>query len=132
VPTYDLFKHPNKRYWAVKRGFCWPCLFFGSLWFLHVHLWWYALAILGIGFPLILLSGEHLQRSANGERRIALLIARVVLAAIANKLLATSLPKRGYVLAHTLEAENDEHSIELAVKLDRQQRDAATPSAEAS
>ena len=37
--VYQIFKHPEKGYKAVKRGFSWPGFFFTSIWTISRQMW---------------------------------------------------------------------------------------------
>jgi len=46
VNVYQIFKHPEKGYQAVKRGFSWPGFFFGFIWAFSRQLWLPAILLL--------------------------------------------------------------------------------------
>jgi hypothetical protein len=39
----------------IKKGFCWPCLFFGYLWYLLKGMWAYFFAVLILAWMIVLL-----------------------------------------------------------------------------
>jgi hypothetical protein len=48
MKTFNVFKHPDKGFEAVKVGFSWPAFFFGILWMIAKKLW----ALAGLYFIL--------------------------------------------------------------------------------
>ncbi|MDB6067333.1 MAG: hypothetical protein JWR26_3541 [Pedosphaera sp.] len=52
MSAYRVFKHPEKGYQAVKRGFSWPGFFFTGLWALACRMWLTGIILLAIAIPL--------------------------------------------------------------------------------
>ncbi|MDB6064855.1 MAG: ABC-type transport system involved in multi-copper enzyme maturation, permease component [Pedosphaera sp.] len=52
MSAYRVFKHPEKGYQAVKRGFSWPGFFFTGLWALACRMWLTGIILVAFAIPL--------------------------------------------------------------------------------
>ena len=64
MATYDVYQHSKTgKYQAVKKGFCWPALFFGGLWAFSRRL--YLVGIV-IGVTFVFFIAAELAMSSKG------------------------------------------------------------------
>lgn len=63
---FDVYKHPEKGYQAVKQGFGWPAFFFSAFWAFAKHLWAFGLFI-SVGIILFWFVGMIFWDGYTGE-----------------------------------------------------------------
>lgn len=123
--SFNVFSNDGGDYRAVKRGWCWPAFFFGSIWALFSGLWLAAFLLLPIEFIFSVVGN-----SANGSfdpyesydettRLVALAIfsiplaIRVVLGAVGNAWRDSKLRKLGFLYVGRVKADGKAHAISL-------------------
>ncbi|EEF60754.1 ABC transporter permease [Pedosphaera parvula] len=58
MQSFEVFKHPDTGYQAVKRGFSWPGFFFTWIWAFSRRMWLTGIILLLIALPIVLLFVE--------------------------------------------------------------------------
>ncbi|WP_404482495.1 DUF2628 domain-containing protein [Novosphingobium sp. BL-52-GroH] len=123
--SFNVFSDDDGDYRAVKRGWCWPAFFFGSIWALFSGLWLAAFLLLPIDF-VFSIAGN----SANGSfdlddrydettRLVVLavfsipLAIRVFLGIFGNSWRARKLCRLGFSHVGRVKADGKEHAISL-------------------
>src|SRR5581483_8933272 len=113
VKVYQVFKHPEKGYEAVKRGFSWPAFFFCGFWAFGKKMWgtglWLTVSLLAI------LSVGLVPTIPGNTDRYWPLFSWVLFAFFAgrrgNTLWARSLESRGYLMLGSLNARDAKDAV---------------------
>jgi hypothetical protein len=111
--TFDVYKHPGLEWQAVKVGFSWPGFFFGAFWLLFCRLWLIAVIVFAAAVAVGLMFGDDVNPAR--DLTINLLIA-VVIGLFGNEWKSRNLISRGFEKTATVEAENKEMAIRLAIE----------------
>jgi hypothetical protein len=123
MKTFRVYKHTIKGIEAVKVGFSWPALFFGLIWMLLKKLYVLAVAWF-VGYWIIGIIEAVIDKSNDGGAQV---LGSLIIVAGAfalwlvpgfkgNKWREDNLTKRGYEHVQTVQAENPDAAVALAVK----------------
>ncbi|WP_287002818.1 DUF2628 domain-containing protein [Sphingobium sp.] len=119
---FNVYRDEDGIYEAVKKGWCWPAFFFGSIWALFSGLWVAAFFIFPIDFLLTVAgnrSGDPYDRYDEAANLIILvifsipLLLRVLLGACGNKWRGQKLCRLGYAHIGRVVADGKEHAISM-------------------
>lgn len=98
----QIFFHPHQGEVAVKNGFSWPALAWGSLWAVAKRMWFpYFVALLALDALIWFVTGAATERQSPVLALLALALnvgSAVVRGRHGNRWLAASLRSRGYAL----------------------------------
>jgi hypothetical protein len=111
--TFDVYKHPGLEWQAVKVGFSWPGFFFGGIWLLCCRLWLIAVIAFASAIVVTLMFGDSINPAR--DLVISLTIAAVI-GLFGNEWKSRNLISRGFEKTATVEAENKEMAIRLAIE----------------
>jgi len=112
--TFDVYRHPEYGYQAVKIGLSWPALFFGLIWLFVKKIWLYAIILTCIQLTLIELSIYFENQEQINISIFIQLIPMVILIIIGfkgNSWLKSSLIRKGYLKLGTVESKSPDSAI---------------------
>lgn len=123
--SFNVFSDGSGDYRAVKKGWCWPAFFFGSVWALFSGLWLAAFLLLPIEF-IFGIAGNNADRALDSygqydeTARLVLLtvlciplVIRVVLGLVGNSWRVRKLSRHGFSHIARVKADGKAHAISL-------------------
>lgn len=123
--SFNVFSNDEGDYKAVKRGWCWPAFFYGSIWALFSGLWLATLLLLPVDF-IFAIAGNSASGSIDPfdrydeTARLAVLalfsfpvVVRVVLGIFGNSWRTRKLRKLGFLHVGRVKADGKLHAISI-------------------
>ncbi len=119
MKTFDVYKHPDNRYQAVKMGFGWPAFCFTWLWAFVKKMWVEGLVLLAVAVTISALDRVlELNKTFSGVI-LSLLLSLIFCFFVGlkgNHWRRNNLVKRGFEKMDTVEARTRDAAIAMVVK----------------
>lgn len=110
MQAFEVFKHPDRGYRAVKRGFAWPGFFFTWLWAFTVRMWLAGGVLLLMAIPVGLLARTIFKEDPALACGIGLLMAFIV-GAKGNAWRCENLEAQGFKRIGAINAKSSQEAV---------------------